>query len=106
MAGSGKDTRGGTVRHAAKVDVNHGEIRDGLRAVFGDDAVKDVSMYPRLGFDLIAYVRGRVYFLEVKQPRKATQLTEAEDDARKRFPGVWHVVTTIEEALELVAPGR
>ncbi len=94
------------MRYATKVDINHGEIRDGLRAVFGDDAVQDVSMYPRLGFDLIIYAGGAVAFLEVKQPRKATKLTESEQDARRRYGNLWHVVTTLEEALELMSPGR
>ena len=52
-------------RYAAKVDANHADIRDGLRAIFG-----------------IACCRGRVAFLEVKQPGKATRLTESEAAAR------------------------
>ena len=86
--------------YARKVDTNHAAIRDGLRGVFGEKAVKDVSMYPRLGFDLIAYARGRVMFFEVKPPKKVTQLTTSEQDARDRFSPVWRVVTTLEEALE------
>lgn len=85
---------------ARKVDTNHGEIRDGLRRVFGPDAVQDTSMYPGLGFDLIAVARGRVAFLEVKPPRKATRLTESEQTARARYGDLWRVVTTLEEALE------
>ncbi len=84
----------------AKVDTNHAAIRDGLRAIFGPDAVQDVSMYPRLGFDLIAIARGRVMFLEVKQPKKVTHLTESEQEARARYGDYWRVVTTLEEALE------
>lgn len=88
--------------YARKVDVNHAAIRDGLRGVFGTDAVQDVSMYPGLGFDLIACVRGRVAFLEVKPPRKATRLTESELSARRRYGDNWRVVTTLDEALEAV----
>lgn len=90
------------MRHAAKVDVNHGKIRDGIRDVFGRDAVKDVSMYPRLGFDLIAVARGRLFLLEVKPPGKETQLTESEQKARAQYGDFWRVVTTPEEALELL----
>jgi hypothetical protein len=86
--------------YAAKVDVNHATIRDGLRDVFGRDAVQDVSMHRKLGFDLIAIARGRVMFLEVKQPRKVTHLTESEQEARDRFGPFWRVVATLEEALE------
>lgn len=91
------------MRRAAKTDTNHATIRDGLRAVFGVDAVQDVSMYPRLGFDLIALVRGRVWFLEVKPPRRPTRLTASEQDARRRYGDYWHVVTALDEALTVVA---
>ena len=89
-------------RYAAKVDSNHADIRDGLRAIFGREAVQDVSMYSGLGFDLIACCRGRVAFLEVKQPGKATRLTESEAAARARYGEYWRVVTTLEEALGAV----
>ena len=85
---------------ARKTDVNHAAIRDGIRAVFGPDAVQDVSMYSGLGFDLIAVARGRVMFFEVKQPKTVTRLSESEHAARRRYPGVWRVVTTLDEALE------
>lgn len=88
------------MRYAAKVDGNHAAIRDGLRAVFGDEAVQDVSMYPRLGFDLIAVARGRLLLLEIKPPRKATKLTDSELAARARYGDYWRVVTSFEEALE------
>ena len=88
------------MRRAAKVDTNHGEIRDGLRRVFGPDAVQDVSMYSGLGFDLIAVARGRTMFFEVKQPKKVTRLTESEIAARARYGPLWRVVTTLDEALE------
>ncbi len=87
------------MRRAAKTDVNHAEIRDGLRDVFGPAAVQDVSMYSGLGFDLIAVARGRVMFLEVKQPRQVTRLTESETAARERYGQQWRVVTTLDEAL-------
>lgn len=87
------------MRRAAKTDTNHAEIRDGLRHVFGPAAVQDVSMYSGLGFDLIAVARGRLMFLEVKPPRKATKLTESEQDARARYGDHWRVVTTLDEAI-------
>ena len=88
--------------YARKVDTNHGQIRDGLRNVFGAQAVQDVSMYPGLGFDLIAVARGRIAFLEVKPPKKASRLTESEQAARDRYGDLWRVVTTLEEALEVM----
>jgi hypothetical protein len=85
---------------ASKPDVNHAAIRDGLRDVFGLDAVQDVHMHRGLGFDLIAVARGKLMFLEVKQPRKVTHLTDSEEQARDRFGPLWRVVATLEEALE------
>lgn len=90
------------MRYAARTDLCHAEIRDGLRRVFGPDAVQDVSMYSGLGFDLIAVARGRVMFLEVKQPRQVTRLTESEAAARTRYGQQWRVVTTLDEALEVL----
>jgi hypothetical protein len=85
-----------------KTDTNHATIRDGLRDIYGKQAIKDVSMYRGLGFDLLAYVRGRVMLLEVKQPRKVTRLTDSEQEARDAFGDSWRVVCTLEEALEAV----
>ena len=65
------------MRYAARTDSCHAEIRDGLRDVFGSDAVQDVSMYPRLGFELIAVTRGRLMLLEVKTPATAMAITGA-----------------------------
>lgn len=90
------------MRRAAKTDTNHAAIRDGLRAVFGAEAVQDVSMYSGLGFDLIAVARGRLALLEVKPPRKATRLTESEQAARARYGDYWRCVTTLEEALAVM----
>ena len=39
-------------------------------------------------------------------PGKATQLTESEQKARAQYGDFWRVVTTLDEALELFAPGR
>jgi hypothetical protein len=86
----------------AKVDTNHAAIRDGLRAIFGPDAVQDVSMYPRLGFDLIAIARGRLALLEVKPPKRVTRLTDSELAARARYGDYWRCVTTLEEAIAVM----
>lgn len=88
------------MRRAAKTDANHAEIRDGLRDVFGPDAVQDVSMYSGLGFDLIAVARGGVVFLEVKQPRQITRLTDSERTAKARYGRHWRCVSSLEEALK------
>jgi len=86
----------------AKVDTNHAAIRDGLRAIFGPDAVQDVSMYGGLGFDLIAHARGRLALLEVKPPKRATRLTDSELAARARYGDYWRCVTTLEEAIAVM----
>lgn len=92
------------MRRAAKTDNNHTAIRDGLRAVYGPDAVQDAARWSGAGFDLIAHVGGRVMFLEVKQPKQVTRLTESEQAARRRYGEHWRVVTTLEEALEVLQP--
>lgn len=85
-------------RYAAKSDINHAEIRDGLREC--GIAVQDVARYPGLGFDLIAArAGGPPMLLEVKQPRTVTRLTESEQAARAVYGDYWRVVTTLDEAL-------
>lgn len=90
------------MRRASRPDSNHAEIREGLRDIFGTAAVQDVSMYPGLGFDLIAYIGGSIAFLEVKQPQSRDRLTDSEIAARLRYGNIWHVVTTLEEALAVI----
>lgn len=90
------------MRRAAKPDANHAEIRDGLRDIFGTQAVQDVAMYSGLGFDLIVYAMGSIAFLEVKQPKSRHRLTESEAAAHLRYGNVWHVVTTLDEALTAI----
>lgn len=89
--------------YAAKTDSSHADIRDGLRHIFGRDAIQDVSKCRGLGFDLIAIVRGRLLLLEVKPPKRASKLTDSEQAARARFGEHWRCVTTLEEAIEALS---
>lgn len=89
-------------RYKRKKDMNHNTLAAQLADVPGV-YVQDVSMYPGLGFDLIARrLDGAVKFLEIKPARKVTELTESEQAARERYVGLWHVVTTVEEALAVL----
>lgn len=85
-------------RYARKVDGNHAEIRDLLRAIPGM-YVQDVSAATGLGFDLIARWQDRPpVFLEIKAgPKEA--LTDSERRASKRYTGYWYRVDSFEAAL-------
>ena len=93
------------MRHAARTDANHAAIRDGLRALFGPEAVHDVSACSGLGFDLILVARGILLLLEVKQPGKAKRLTDSERAALERYGEFYHVVTSLDEALAAISDG-
>ena len=59
------------MRHAAKVDNNHAEIRDALRKIPGM-AVLDTSAMSGLGCDLLcSWQAGPPVMLEVKSSRRA-----------------------------------
>ena len=90
------------MRYASKVDTVHRDIRDGLRAIFGAEAVQDVSMCAGLGFDLIVVSRGILRFLEVKGPKSAKRLTASERAAWERYGNYWHIVTSLDEALQVL----
>lgn len=87
-------------RYAGKVDTNHAAIRDGLRQIYGKDAVQDVSMFPGLGFDLIFRRHDDPpLFLEVKTREKRNRLEPSEIAAKERYGPFWRLVITIEDAL-------
>lgn len=86
------------MRYAAKVDNNHGEIRDGLR-----DRGFVVSDFSHIGGgfpDLGVFLERETILLEVKTPKgKPTK-------AQKRFHALWkgrlYVVRSLVEALAVI----
>lgn len=88
------------MRHAAKTDTNHAEIRDTLRAIPGMKLL-DTSGMSGLGCDLLcSWQDGPPTMLEIKShPKKP--LTDSERRARSLFSGYWHRVETFEDALRV-----
>ena len=84
-------------RYAKKPDLNHSDIRDGLRAVPGMKLL-DTSAMAGLGCDLIcSWQGGPPTMLEIKShPKKP--LTDSE---RSLFTGNWHRVESFDEALRV-----
>jgi hypothetical protein len=84
--------------YARRTDENHAAIRDALRGVPGV-YVQDVSMYPGLGFDLIArYQYGAPVFLEIKTGPKV-RLEPSEVKARDKYGDHWARVESFEDGL-------
>jgi hypothetical protein len=87
-------------RYAKKVDNNHADIRDLLKAVPGMKLL-DTSSMAGLGCDLLcSWQDGPPTMLEIKtHPKKP--LTDSECRARALFAGYWHRVETIDDALRV-----
>jgi hypothetical protein len=89
------------MRYAAKVDGNHGEVRDWLRARAW--YVRDVSRYPKF-FDLIASKDGRTCFVEAKnwnKPPSARKLTPAQVLLHAEFIAAGLDVVVVETEADL-----
>jgi hypothetical protein len=84
------------MRFAARRDPNHAEIRDGLRRVPGC-SVYDSSWIGGGFPDLCALYRDRFRMLEVKPPKGKPN--EKQQKFGAMFPGVYVVVTTLDEAM-------
>jgi hypothetical protein len=90
------------MKYAKRVDLNHGEIRDFLRAVVGMK-ILDTSGMAGLGCDLIAFYQDMPpQFLEIKSGPK-DPLTDKEKrlKALSANAGTWHRVDSIEGALRV-----
>lgn len=89
-------------RRAAKKDINHSTIAHALVDVGA--VVVDVAGLPG-ALDLLVGFRGRLYLLEIKQPKKRDDLTELERKTIERLQSVnapVAVVTTIDEAYRVI----
>jgi len=61
-----------------------------------------VQMDRHAGFDLLVVSHETVYIVEVKNPKRAWRLTDAEADLQSRIGQHYHIIQTDEEAMELV----
>ena len=87
-------------RYARKVDGNHGEIRDALRAIPGV-RVLDTAAMSGLGCDLMVWYQDRpALFVEVKAGPKAP-LTDSERRLKVycEASGAWVRAMTLEDVL-------
>lgn len=92
------------VRRAARVDGNHAAIMLALRAIGA--SVADTSAVGQGFPDLVVGLRGRNWLIELKDgslspSRRA--LTPAQVEFKATWRGQWAVVTSPDEALELVS---
>lgn len=88
------------MRRAARVDVNHREIIDGLRAV--GRAVIDLKSVGDGIPDAIVSTPCSMKLIEIKAPGKRTKLTPAQKLFHELWKGVpIEVVCSLEEAIEV-----
>lgn len=88
---------------ARRTDLNHAEIRDGLRALPGV-SVHDLSQFPGC-LDLLCGWRGQTFWLEIKQPGKRHALTLRESRIVRSWWGHVAIVETLEEAMAEIGWG-
>ena len=91
---------------AAKVDRNQREIVTALRKM---GAVVLITSQLKNAFDILVGYRGKLYMIEIKDgelPPSRHRLSEGEQKCCDSFAGVgvgYHVIKSIDEALELLA---
>lgn len=86
-------------RSRGKPDGNQGPIIEFARKAGAYVTV--VSQYPKV-LDLIVYKAGRLSWWEIKQPGNEDDLSEAETEIFANCPGPCFVVTSIEEAKDIL----
>ena len=91
-------------KYARRKDANHTEVQTALEKA--GITCQDVSMFAKLGFDIIAKDFGdNVFFIEVKdgaKPLSARAETKSEQRAASRYPKQYRLVTSPQDALEKV----
>ena len=92
------------MRYAKRIDDNHAEIRDGLRAL-GHDVLDTSSLGGGVG-DLAVKVSPTMsIWLEIKRS-KSEKLTDKEVIFKMFWFDVYHVVTSVEEAVKAIEYSR
>lgn len=89
------------MRRRARRDVNHAQIRDGLREC--GRPVKDLGSCPGALDLLTMHIDGHLIWLEVKPPGEADRLTDTEIATLDEFdcPYIF-VIETLDEAFKAV----
>ena len=88
------------MRRAAKVDTNQSAIVNGLRQIFGDDVVFDLSAVGRGCADIMVGVRGRNILMEIKAGKGS--LTTDQQIFHRLWDGQVDVVRSLDEAIALI----
>lgn len=88
-----------------RVDDNHSEIVNGVRAVGGE--VQSLAAVGKGCVDVLVAFRGRWYVAEIKDGTKSAsrrKLTDAEVDWHKKFTphAPVHIWTSLEDALKTI----
>ena len=97
-------------RYARKVDSNHRDIADMLKAIPGVN-VLDTAAMSGLGCDLLVFYQERPVFMEIKSGAKKP-LTDSERRLKKYAGAHWHRIETFDDALRALgisteaAPGE
>ena len=92
------------MRHAKRTDDNHSEIRDGLRAL-GHDVLDTSSLGGGVG-DLVVKVSPTMsIWIEIKRS-KSEKLTDKEVIFKMYWFDVYHVVTSVDEAVKAIEYSR
>ena len=86
------------MRKYSKPDLNHAEIRDGLRAIIGYWSVLDTKDVGSGFPDLVVSWKKKIYFLEIKSTNY-DDLTPAEILFRNNWPGHYKVIMSLDDAL-------
>ena len=83
-----------------KVDANQSEIVDALRSI--GCLITDMSAVGRGFPDLLISFRGRLFLLEIKNPKAHGKLNKLQQEWHANWQGQAAVVHSIEEALQVV----
>ena len=86
---------------AARTDLNHAEIREGLRRIGA--TVADTSRVGRGFPDLVVGYMGRTVLLEIKS--KGGKLKASQMDWFRDWRGEAYVVSSLEQALRVLTAG-
>jgi len=89
------------MRRGSRPDLNHAEIRDGLRSIIGKQCVTDIKDFGGGIGDLLVGFRGKNFLLETKSNKKAT-LTPAEKKFHKLWEGQIDIVYCLEDAMKAI----
>lgn len=89
------------MKRGSRPDLNHEEIRDGLKQIIGKQCVRDTKDIGGGFPDLVIGFRGQNYFLEVKSDENA-KLTPAETAFHMTWEGQIDIVYSLDDAMKVI----